>query len=86
MTSKQYFLRLRGGMTSDLVDKGTLRNLAATGRLTENFDIALSQNGPWHTVSLVRRRVVINVQRIGGGSAYIDHESAPRFHPCAQLK
>ena len=67
MTSKQYFLRLGGRITFGPVDERTLRKLAATGRLTENVGFALSQDGPWHTLSLVRCGVVINVQRIGGG-------------------
>ena len=64
MTPKQYFLRLGNGMTSGPVDERTLRELAAMGRLTENVGIALSQDGPWHTLFHIPCGVVIKVQRI----------------------
>ena len=80
MTSKQYFLRLGGRITFGPVDERTLRKLAATGRLTANDSVALSKDGPWHTLSLMRCGVVINIERIGDAeSAIIDHGSAPRF-------
>lgn len=65
MASKKYFMRLVGGMAFGPVDEKTLRQLATMGRLTANDSVALSKDGPWHTVSPVRCGVVIDVERIG---------------------
>ena len=71
MASKQYFVRLGGGMAYGPVDEKTLRQLAAVGRLTANDSVALSKDGPWHTVSPVRCGVVIDVERIGDAESPI---------------
>ena len=71
MASKQYFMRIGGGMAYGPVDEKTLRQLAAKGRLTANDSVARSKDGPWHTVSHVRRRVVIDIEGIGDAESPI---------------
>ena len=65
MTSKRYYMRIDDGRAYGPVDEKTLRTLVAKGRLTANYSVALSKDGPWHTVYHVRRRVVIDIEGIG---------------------
>jgi hypothetical protein len=65
MAFKQYFMRLGGGRACGPVDEKTLRQLASMGRLTANDRVALSKDGPWHTVSIPRCGTVIDIERIG---------------------
>ena len=70
MAPKQYFMRIGGGVAYGPVDEKTLRLLVAKGRLTANYSVALSKDGPWHTVSHVRRRV-IDIEGIGDAESPI---------------
>jgi hypothetical protein len=63
-------MRIGGARAYGPVDEKTLRTLVAKGRLTANYSVALSRDGPWHTVSHVRRRIVMDIEGIG------DDESA----------
>ena len=71
MASKRYFMRIGGGMAYGPVDEKTLRKLVAKGRLTANYSVALSKDGPWHTMSHVRRRVVMDIEGIGDAESAI---------------
>ena len=71
MASKQYFMRLGCGMACGPFEEKTLRQLADAGRLTANDRVARSKDGPWHTVSLMGRRVAIDVERIGDAESPI---------------
>ena len=71
MASKQYFMQLGCGMACGPFEEKTLRQLADTGRLTANDRVARSKDGPWHTVSRMRRRVVNGIKRIGDAESPI---------------
>ncbi len=71
MASKRYFMRIGGGMAYGPIDEKTLRLLVAKGRLMANYSVALSKDGPWHTVSHVRRRIVMDIERIGDAESAI---------------
>ena len=85
MASKRYFMRIDGGIALGPVDEKTLRKLVANGRLSANYSVALSKDGPWHTVYHVRRRVVIDIEGIGGAESEImgQHHAFHSRHGCS---
>jgi len=70
MIAKRYFIRIDRGRAYGPVDEKTLRTLVDKGRLTANYSVALSKDGPWHTVSHVRRRV-IDIEGFGDAESAI---------------
>jgi hypothetical protein len=85
MTSKRYYMRIDDGRAYGPVDEKTLRTLVAKGRLTANYSVALSKDGPWHTVYHICRRVVIDIEGIGDAESAImgRHHAFYSRHGCS---